>query len=272
MKSTMLSCCLIVSLAAPASAEPPWPDELDIDLNFRNSARMSDDRHWDIRLGIGAEIEPTYQGSDRSSTEADAVIVLAYRADWGNIFLSGDGLGYSKLLTDNLAIAVQLEAEDTREIEDDTRLAGLGNQDEELELEISGRYFLGPFSIGASVAPATGDKGVVWFVGANYTWRAADDRLFATIGADLSGSSQDNQQTDFGITAAQSTVSGFPVYSPSGGLKSFGINVNAEYALSERWFLYSTVDFERLLGDVADSPIVFDRNALEAGIGVLYRF
>lgn len=255
-----------------AHAQPHWPANLDVDLNYRNSAVLDAGNRWDVRLGAGLEHEPTYQGSDESETELSPILLVAYRGSWGNLFLAGDGLGYSRMLTDRLGIQLQLELEDTREVEDDERLAGLGDQDEELELEIGGRYFIGPYSLDAAVAFATGEKGVVWFVGGSRTWRAADDRLFVTLRADLSGSDEKNQQTDFGITPEQSDASGFPVYTPGGGLKSFGVGLGAEYQLSDRWFLHVDVDYERLLGDVADSPIVFDENNIEAAIGVLYRF
>ena len=69
-----------------------------------------------------------------------------------------------------------------------------------------------------------------------------------------------------------SAASGFPVYSPEGGLKSFGLNLAMEYQLNRRWYLHAGIDYERLLGDVADSPIVFDENNVEASIGFFYRF
>ena len=266
--------CLLFLLALPVSAfsDVPWPDSLDVDLSYRNSAVLETGQNWDFRLGAGIEWEPTYQGSDRSDSEASPFVVAAYRADWGNVFLAGGGLGFSRMLNERFGVFLQLEMEDTRDVSDDPRLAGLGNQDEELELEIVGRYFMGPLTIGASVAPATGDKGLVWFVGGDYHWRLVDERLFMSLGADLSGSTKDNQRTDFGITREQSLASGFPEYTPDGGLKSFGVGVVAEYQLNRRWFMYAEVDYERLLGDVADSPIVFDKDNVEAGIGFFYRF
>lgn len=268
---------MFIPIALPALADPSWPDYLDVDLNYRQSGRLEPGRRWDIRLGAGIEREPTFQGSDDAETDLDPFVVVAYRADWGNLFLTGGGLGYSRMLTDRFGLQVQLEVEDTREEGDDDRLAGLGDQDEELELEIVGRYFLGPWQFGASVAPATGDKGIVWFVGGGYTWRTANKRLFVSLGADLSGSDKDNQRTDFGITPERSaaSVSGYPVYTPDGGLKSFGVNLNADYRLRNRWFLYGEVDYERLLGDVADSPLVTQggsENNIEAGLGIYYRF
>ncbi len=272
MNKSSLLALVLLAVAGSACAEAEWPEHLDVDLSYRNSASMVGRGRWDLRLGAGVEREPTYQGSDRSTTETDPFLIAAYRADWGNLFLSGDGLGYSRVFGRRFGLMLRLEQEDTREVDDDARLAGLGSQDEELELEIVGRYFSGPWSLGLSVAPATGDKGVVWFVAGTYTWRALNDRLFLTVGTDLSGSDGKNQRTDFGITPAQSLTSGFPEYTPNGGLKSFGVNINAEYRLGESWFLYADLDFERLLGDVADSPIVFDDRNVEASVGIVFRF
>ena len=203
--------------------------------------------------------------------------LAAYRADWGNLYLAGDGLGYSRLFDNSFAINLQLEQEDTREIDDDDRLIGLGDQDEELELEISGRYFKGPWNLDASVAFATGDKGMVWFVGGGRHWRLMNDRMFVSLSADLSGSNADNQQTDFGITAEQSqnSIIGLPEYTADGGLKSFGVRFALDYRLSGNWFLSANADAERLLGDVADSPLVDligSKNNYEYGLGIYYRF
>lgn len=272
MRKNLLVCLL--AFASPVLAQPLWPEQLDVDLSYRNSAATDQDRRWDIRLGAGIEREPTFQGSDRSATEFDPYLILAYRADWGNLFAAGDGLGYSRVFGDRFGLLLRLEDEDARELDDDPRLIGLA-QEEELELEITGRYFFGSWTVGGSIATATGDKGTVWFLGGGRTFRLADDRLFVTLNADLSASNQDNQRTDFGITAEQSAISGFPVYDPGGGLKSLGINLSAEYELSKHWFLYADIEHERLLRDVADSPLVTNGgsdNNLEAAIGFYYRF
>ena len=98
-----------------------------------------------------------------------------------------------------------------------------------------------------------------------------------SVHSDISGSNKDNQQTDFGITAteAANSVFGYPEYSPGGGLKSFGLRIHADYRLTDKWFVSGGIDFERLLGDVADSPLVTmggSENNYEIGISVYYKF
>lgn len=263
-----------VLIVGSVHGEPLWPDRLDVDFNYRNSSPIRDNSQFNVRLGLGFESEPTFQGSDSSESELGPFLVASYSADWGNLFLAGDGLGFSRLFSDSFGILLQLEQEDARSESDDPRLIGLG-QEKELELEITAKYFLGPWSLGASIAPATGDKGVVGFVGVGRAWRLWNDDLFLSVNADLSASTKDNQQTDFGITPEQSAASGYPTFSPAGGLKSAGISLLAEYEINKRWYLFGTMDYERLLGDVADSPLVENggsANNVEVAVGLYFRF
>ncbi|MEM7364742.1 MAG: MipA/OmpV family protein [Pseudomonadota bacterium] len=265
---------VVLTVSSGVWAAPAWRDHLDIDLTYRSSAVLEGDRHLDVRLGANVETEPTYQGSDTRTSEVGVFGVVAWREDWGNLFLTGDGLGYSRIIADQFGLLINVEQEDTRELDDDTRLAGLGSQSQELEVEIEGTWFNGPWSVGGAVATATGDKGTVWFVGAGHSWRPRNGS-FLTLRFDLSGSSADNQQTDFGITEQQSLGTGYRVFTPGGGLKSAGVSFSFDHQLSRRLFLRGDVSVERLLGDVADSPLVSDignRHQIEGSVGVYYRF
>lgn len=257
-----------------AVAQPAWPEYLDFDFNYRNSAANVLNSPWDIRLGIGLESEPTYQGSNKQATELDPFLVANYRAEWGNLFLTAEGFGFSTRIGQNFGLLLNLEQEDTREIDDDDRLIGLQSQDKELELEIEATYFLNQWNFGASIAPATGNKGIVWFVGGGYTWRPAE-QTFVQLSLDLSGSDKDNQRTDFGISLQDAMNTGFRPYTPEGGLKSAGWSISVDHQFSERWFLRGEASYERLLGDVAESPLVKDigrKNQYELGIGIYYQF
>lgn len=82
-------------------------------------------------------------------------------------------------------------------------------------------------------------------------------------------------RTYFGITAAGSTASGLPGYTPNGGLKDVGLNLAGTYSLSRRWSLTAVGSYRRLLADFADSPIVAregSSNQFFAGLGLGYVF
>ena len=85
----------------------------------------------------------------------------------------------------------------------------------------------------------------------------------------------------FSITEAQSigsTVSGLPalpVYRADGGLYSYGAGTQTEYFFNQQWATHAFVEYERLTGSAADSPLVTERgspNQITFGLGATYSF
>lgn len=85
----------------------------------------------------------------------------------------------------------------------------------------------------------------------------------------------------FGITPAQSaasTVSGLPalpVYHAEGGVYSYGAGSQLEYFVNPHWATYGYVEYERLTGSAADSPLVTQRgspNQFTFAMGARYSF
>jgi MipA family protein len=85
----------------------------------------------------------------------------------------------------------------------------------------------------------------------------------------------------FSITQAQSlgsTVAGLPalpVYHADGGLYSYGAGTQTEYFFDKQWAAHAFVEYERLTGSAADSPLVTQRgspNQLTFGLGATYAF
>jgi len=89
----------------------------------------------------------------------------------------------------------------------------------------------------------------------------------------------------FSITAAQSAATAnlvgttglpaLPAYNASGGVYSYGAGTQAQYRFSPQWEAHVFVEYQRLTGSVADSPIVTIRgspNQLTYGLGASYSF
>jgi outer membrane protein len=85
----------------------------------------------------------------------------------------------------------------------------------------------------------------------------------------------------FSITQAQSlgsTAVGLPmlpVYNAKGGLYSYGAGTQLEYFFNPQWSAHTLVEYERLTGSVADSPLVTQRgspNQFTFGLGASYSF
>ena len=79
----------------------------------------------------------------------------------------------------------------------------------------------------------------------------------------------------FSITPGQSVASGLPVYDAGGGLRSVGAGAQARYQWSPQWATHMFVEYERLSGDAANSPLVIQhgtRDQIQVGIGATYSF
>ena len=80
------------------------------------------------------------------------------------------------------------------------------------------------------------------------------------------------------VQSANSTVAGLPalpVYNASGGLYSYGAGGQGEYFLNPQWATYSYIEYERLTGSAADSPLVIQRgspNQFTFAVGARYSF
>jgi outer membrane protein len=85
----------------------------------------------------------------------------------------------------------------------------------------------------------------------------------------------------YGITLAQSInsvgagLTQLPVYHASGGLYSYGAGGQVEYFFNPQWATYSYVEYERLTGSAADSPLVIQRGSPDQftfAVGARYSF
>jgi MipA family protein len=80
----------------------------------------------------------------------------------------------------------------------------------------------------------------------------------------------------FSITLAQSIASGLPAYSAGGGWQAVGVGTQAKYRFNPTWATYSFVEYDKLVGATAASPIVSglggNANQWTFGIGLTYSF
>jgi outer membrane protein len=79
----------------------------------------------------------------------------------------------------------------------------------------------------------------------------------------------------FSVDTTQSAASGLPVYSAGGGFQSVGAGAQARYQWSPQWATSVFLEYERLVGDAANSPIVTQRGSRDqwqVGLGVTYSF
>jgi MipA family protein len=80
----------------------------------------------------------------------------------------------------------------------------------------------------------------------------------------------------FSITPVQSTATGLPVFNAAGGWQSVGAGTQLKYHFNPAWASYGFVEYDKLVGATASSPIVTDAggstNQWTVGIGLTYSF
>jgi outer membrane scaffolding protein for murein synthesis (MipA/OmpV family) len=79
-------------------------------------------------------------------------------------------------------------------------------------------------------------------------------------------------QTYFGVDAIQAARSGYAIYRPSSGLRDVRVGSSLTYAFDPRSAMTAAVDFNRLLGDAADSPLTRRRGVASAVLVYTYGF
>jgi outer membrane protein len=80
----------------------------------------------------------------------------------------------------------------------------------------------------------------------------------------------------FSITQAQSIASGLPVYNAGGGWQAVGAGTQVKYRLNPTWATYGLIEYDKLVGATAASPIVTGPGGNVSqwtfGVGFTYSF
>jgi outer membrane protein len=105
-------------------------------------------------------------------------------------------------------------------------------------------------------------------VGANLPFK----KPLVSVALGTTWASDDYMESFFGISSTQSANSGLKTYDADAGIKDISLSMTAGYPLTNRWRLGGKVEYKRLVGDAADSPVVEDENQFLAGIGISYHF
>jgi outer membrane scaffolding protein for murein synthesis (MipA/OmpV family) len=219
-------------------------------------------KDWDVTVGAGASVRPTFEGSNRSMVSPlpyldvtyDDMISLGIKglnAYWHQDDIRvGGGVTFDGGRKDSKGNGIFNEGDD--------RLKGLGNIDSSVGFRGFASYDLGLFNVGASVTKFTGSQndGVLVDFGAELPYKVTDKLMVIThIGATWADDSY--MKTFFGVTPAQAAHSRFRKFSAGSGLKDVGAGVNARYNFDKHWFAGAIADVKELTGDASKSPISY---------------
>jgi len=230
---------------------------------------------WTVTLGVEAGVLPTYEGSDRYMLRPFPLFDVRKAGTPPTFHAPRDGFGFGLYDNGRLRIGPAVKVRLPRRESDDPDLRGLG-VDWALEVGAFADYWLTPWlRTRAELRQGFGGHhGLVSDLSADFVVPVTP-QLTLSGGPRLSLASDDAEDPYFSVTPSQAVASGLPVYTAKGGLHSWGLGAQARYTWSPQWTAYTYVEYQRLSGDAANSPLVTQRgspNQIQVGTGISYSF
>ena len=227
-------------------------------------------------VGAGLAVLPEYAGADK--LRAFPVISADYQDASGFFASTSRGIGYATKL-DSLTLTGSLGYDAGRSdkkqglFSGSDALRGMGKIKGAATGNFGIGYDVGPVSLsfGAELALSNRDRGNTYQFGASTPLlTSATDQVTAGITAKYADSK--NMQTYYGVTANQSTASGYRVYKPKAGFENVGLGVNWNHVIDKTWSVNTTAGVSRMAGDAANSPLTKRKTAPILMTTVNYKF
>ena len=251
----------IVLACWPGYAEAQSARRFHSELQSFGELLIPADSH--LTLGAGPSYEPDYVGSDDYEVNADLIIHFQYGK---RITLNNDGADINLLGHDVIYLGPIIRVAGGRSEDANPALAGLGKVGTSLELGafikllIDDRYVI-RFRYRHGV---TGhDAGLMDLTLGARLYRNEAKTFSVAASARGEWFSKKYANTFFGISADQAASSGLAEYALGSVVGEVGAGLTARWAFARKWSLNGYVEYSRLLGSVADSPIVSDFGAAD---------
>ncbi|MGK2905384.1 MAG: MipA/OmpV family protein [Desulfuromonadales bacterium] len=246
----------------------PWAvvaEEIEEAPNYEEPKDIT--RKWALSIGLVSGLTPDYEGSN----DYGFVFGPNISASWRNmIFFKGKTLGANLIRKKNFKAGPILSFSSGRDEDDNDKLKGLGDIDGSKEVGGFVSYRKKPLRFRAEARQDidSGHEGALVELTGGTALPIASLPVFFEIGT--TWASNDYMESFFGVNGQQSANSGLKRYQADAGIKDINVSMTAGYAITNRWRIGCDLEYKRLLGDAADSPIVDDKNQFLAGIGLSY--
>jgi outer membrane scaffolding protein for murein synthesis (MipA/OmpV family) len=233
-----------------------------------------EERSRRVRVGLGAQVVPSYPGSDNHDVIPLVDLAIARGDDPFDFEAADESFGFSIVDAGGFEFGPAVNIEGRRTAKDVGAL--LDKVSTTVELGAFAEYELSPsFRVRAEGRRGIGGHdGWTGNVGADYVMRDGDKYLFS-IGPRVTLSDARYHRAYFGVTPIEAGRTGLAAYRPDAGVQAVGGTAGFLTQLSERWGIYSYAKYDRLVGDAARSPIVRQfgsRDQLSGGLALTYTF
>lgn len=228
---------------------------------------LADSSELEIGLGLGVGFgQSIYKGID-SQTDALPLIELSY----GNFFFEGMEAGYLIAEEEDYSLAISVAGDELDgERTESNALKDMGDVDSGINLKLSGEIFTDFGLLGASIAQDVSNEHEGTELSLNWSVPLEFDQTLLMTSVYATWMSDDLVNHYYGVSAKQSNA-GRPQYTADAGWR-YGVEVMAEYPLSQQWTLMGGVGAEWYGDEVTNSPIVDEDGAISGFMGVTYRF
>ena len=227
-------------------------------------------------LGLAADVQPVYDGSRAYRLQGGPVINIHYR---DIAFIStGEGLGYNLLRGDHYQLGIGVTYDLGRKEKDDlTNLHGMGNIGAAPVGKIFGTWVLSrhfPMILRVNARQfAGGAQGAVGDASVYLPLPGSSHTFVMFAGPSITLATHHYLQTLYGVTPAQSLLSGHPVYEiPRDGTSAAGVGFSASKFLTEHWILNLDTAINQIRGNASRSPLVERRTQRIIALSIDYQW
>lgn len=234
---------------------------------------------WTLSVGAGAVLLPDYEGSDDFGIAPVPLVNLTWN---DRVYLRfPDELGITIYRNHGLHLSAGLGVDLGRSEDDSEDLAGLDQIDPAATARGRISYTLGPVTTAVRALRYLGgsdglELGAQIGAGASLPFLARRSDRAPAPRVSLEGSvewaDRHAMAAYFGVDATESARSGLSRYSTEAGLKSVGSDLSLLYFITPRLLVNAFVEYDRLIGEAGDSPIVRDPDQWQVGIVTIFTF
>jgi outer membrane protein len=231
---------------------------------------------WTVLLGVGGEYKPDFEGANRAMLSPIPIFAIRRAGSTDQFRGPRDSASIAFLDFGDLRAGPVAKFEAARKQYNYSELNGLGDVKAAVELGGFVEYYpVDWFRTRVELREGVvGHNGTVADFSADFIVPVIQ-RLTISAGPRFTWESTQATSPYFGIDAVQAMASGLPLFNAKGGAHSYGAGAQVSYRINPQWEVHSYVEYERLLGDAAASPLVTLRgspNQTTFGIGFSYSF
>jgi MipA family protein len=232
--------------------------------------------NWTVMVGVGGAYTPDFEGAKRSTFSPVPIFSIRRAGSAEQFHGPRDGASIALIDFGDFRAGPVGKFRSARNANSYPELNGLGDVNFAVELGAFVEYFpVDWFRMRVETRQGFGGHhGVVADFSADMIVPVMQ-QFTVSAGPRFTWESTKATSPYFGIDAVQAMASGLPAFDAKGGAHSAGAGAQVSYRVNPQWEVHSYVEYERLLGDAAASPLVTLRgspNQTTIGFGASYSF